>query len=55
MAFVFLEGGLAPIPVRMASTKPIVDPAAMHVNLRIVERTNARVRKRNSLMNLDFF
>jgi len=26
----------------------------MYVNLRIVERTKAQVRKRNSLLNIDF-
>jgi hypothetical protein len=32
-----------------------VDPTAGYVNSRIVQRTNLQARKRNSLLNLDFF
>src|SRR5215472_9612846 len=37
MAVVFLEGGLSPIPIRMASTKLHRGPRRRYVNLCIVE------------------
>ena len=41
MAVVFLEGGLSPIPMRMASTNSIVDPIAGYVNS-AVERKDSQ-------------
>jgi hypothetical protein len=54
MAVVFLEGGLSPVPMRMASTDSIVDPAAGYVNSRIVQREDSQIPKRTSLLNIAF-
>jgi hypothetical protein len=53
MAVVFLEGGLSPIPMRMASTKLHRGPVAGYVNSRIAN-AGPKIAKRNSLLKLDF-
>jgi hypothetical protein len=54
MAVVFLEGGVSPIPMRVASRNFMVDPAVGYVNQRFVERNGLQSADRNPLQNLDF-
>jgi hypothetical protein len=53
MAIVFLEGGLSPIPIQMASTKRHRGPRRQGCQSHIVERKDSQIIKRNSLLNLD--
>jgi hypothetical protein len=54
MAVVFLEEGLSPIPMRMASTKLYRDPRRSVCQSAIVEGRDLQKTNRNLLRNLTF-